>query len=106
MEKKLQKLYPIGYNLLTTQNLWQTHYQILSLILLIHKIKCTNCDTCCLEYTNAKDDLVEYKCLCCDRNSQKDSDENLKAKYYINKFILLLQKDVYPYEYMGDWKKI
>ena len=23
----------------------------------------------------------------------------------INKFILLLQKDVYPYEYMGDWEK-
>ena len=29
------------------------------------KYKC--CD-CFLEYTNFKDDLVEYKCLCCNEN--------------------------------------
>ena len=34
MEKKLQKLYPTEYNLLTAQALWQTHNQILSIILL------------------------------------------------------------------------
>ena len=27
----------------------------------IHKIKCVNCNTCFLEYTNAKDDLIEHK---------------------------------------------
>ena len=47
----------------------------------IHKIKCKHrhddekkCETyrikykycdCFLEYTNFKDDLIEYKCLCC-----------------------------------------
>ena len=37
----------------------------------IHKIKCTNCNTCCLENTYAKGDLIEYKCSCCNKNCQK-----------------------------------
>ena len=52
----------------------------------IHKIKCKyryynkKCKTsaikykdceCCLEYTNIKDDLILYKCLCFNRNCQK-----------------------------------
>ena len=34
MEKKLQKKYLIYYNLLKVQDLWQAHYQILSVIIL------------------------------------------------------------------------
>ena len=68
----------------------------------IHKIKCKyrhdnkNCETCrikykycgCfLEYANFKDDLIEHK-------------------YSLTMItISLLRKDVYPYEYMDDWKK-
>ena len=26
---------------------------------------------CCLEYKNVKHDLIEYKCLCCNKNYQK-----------------------------------
>ena len=37
----------------------------------IHNIICTNCTTCYLEHTNAKDDSIEYKCLCCNKNYQK-----------------------------------
>ena len=48
----------------------------------IHRVKCKyghddkNCETCgikyryCsyfIEYTNFKDDLIEYKCLCCNK---------------------------------------
>ena len=58
----------------------------------IHKIKCTyehndkKCETCrvrykycnCfLEYINFKDDLIEYKCLCCNKNYQQKIDEEL-----------------------------
>ena len=34
MEKKLQKIYLTYYNLLIAQDLWQAHYQILSIIFL------------------------------------------------------------------------
>ena len=34
MENKLQKLYSTYYNLLIAQDLWQAHYQILSIIFL------------------------------------------------------------------------
>ena len=39
--------------------------------------KCEKCGTkyknCegCLEYTNVKDEIIEYKCLCCNRKYQK-----------------------------------
>ena len=65
----------------------------------------------CLEYTNAKDDLIEYRCFCCNKNYQKNFDKNLKnifvnrykfSNYDINKFILLLRKNVCPYECMDD----
>ena len=34
MEKKLQRTYLTYYNLLIAQDLWQAHYQILSIIIL------------------------------------------------------------------------
>ena len=34
MEKKLQKTYPANYNFLIAEDLWQAHYQILSIIFL------------------------------------------------------------------------
>ena len=42
----------------------------------IHKIKCKyehndqKCETCRIKYTNFKDDLIEYKCLCCNNSYQ------------------------------------
>ena len=86
----------------------------------IHKIKCKygyndkKCETCgikykfynCfIEYTNFKDGLVKYKCLCCNKNGQYKSDEKLKGRFFntykfskhSNKFALLLWKGIYPY---------
>ena len=86
----------------------------------IHKIKWKyghndkKCQTCrikykqCnffLEYTNFKDNLIEYKCLCCNKNYLQKFNEKLKERFFNkckssnhdnNKFILLMQKDVYP----------
>ena len=96
----------------------------------IHKIKCKyghddrKCETCAvtyevcdcfLQYTNFKDDLIEYKCLCCNKNYQLKFDKKLKERFFNtckfsnhdnNNFTLLLQKGVYSYEYMGDWEKV
>ena len=95
----------------------------------IHRIKCkfghdaSKCETFgikykyynfFLEYINFKDELIEYKCLCCNKNYQHKFNEKLKErsfntyKYSIhnnNKFILLLQNRVCPYKYMDDWEK-
>ena len=74
-------------------------------------IKYEYCD-CFLEYINVKDDLIEYKSLCCNKNYQHNFDEKLKKRFFNtytfsnhnnNKFILLLRKGVYPYEYMVDY---
>ena len=78
-----------------------------------HRIKCKfrhddkECETCrikykyckCfLEYTKLKGDLIEYKCLCCNKIYQHKFDEKLKKRFCNahkfsnhekNKFILL-----------------
>ena len=68
---------------------------------------------CFLEYKKFKGDLIEYKCLCYNKNYEKRFDEKLKKRSFntykfsnldINKFILLLRKGIY-YEYMDDWEK-
>ena len=40
---------------------------------------------CCgsfLKYTNFKDDLIEYKCSCCNKNYQHNFDEKVKERIF------------------------
>ena len=68
-----------------------------------------------VEYESVKDNLIKYKCLSCKKDYSSKIDKELKKRFentfkfsnnYINKFILLLRKDIYPYEHMDDWKKV
>ena len=68
------------------------------------RIKYNYCD-CFLEYTKFKDDLIEYKYLCRNKNCQNKFAKKLKERFVNtytfsnhdnNKFILLLQKGIYP----------
>ena len=77
------------------------------------EIKHKYCD-CFLKYTNFKDDLIEYKSFVCNKNCQTMFNKKLKERLFStykfsnhdnNKYILLLRKGVYPYEYMDDLEK-
>ena len=92
----------------------------------IHKIKCKyghdneKCETCgikykacecCFECTNSKNNLIEQKCLSCNKSYKNTFHEKLKKRFAsryifdnqdINKFILLLPKGVYPHESIDD----
>ena len=55
---------------------------------MMKNVKLKNCGTkykycdCFLRYTNFKLDLIEYKCLVCNRNCQTNSDEKLKERFF------------------------
>ena len=87
MEKKLQKVYLTYYSLLIAQDLWHTHYQILSIIFLKEFIelnvnmgmkikKCETCGInykycdCFLEYTNFKDNFFFYNIIYTNMNTK------------------------------------
>ena len=62
----------------------------------VHKIKCKyghddkkirnggiTCKhyECCVQYTDFKDDLIVYKCVCCNKIYQKRFDQNFKKRF-------------------------
>ena len=75
----------------------------------IHNNKCVNC-TSCLDYIKIKNEKLLLKCFNCNTYYKKKFNKDLIKKFkntysfcnnYLNKFILLLRKGIYPYEYLG-----
>ena len=84
------------------QDLWKLHYQILLIQKEFTKTKCKDCD-CFLEYESVKDNSTKYKCLSCNKDYSNKINEELKKRFndifkISNQFILMLRKDVYPFE--------
>ena len=94
----MQKIYLTYYSLLIAEDLWQAHYQILSIIFLKEFIELNvNLDTMIKNMKHVelnisiatvfsniqtfKDDLMEYNCLFCNKSFQQKFDEKLKEGF-------------------------
>ena len=79
----------------------------------LHNDRCIDCNSY-LDYMTSKAEKLIFRCFSCKKNYEKDFNKDLIQRFAniyefcnrdLNKFILLLRKGVYPYEYMDSWQK-
>ena len=80
----------------------------------LHNDRCIDCKYC-LDYMTTKNEQLIFRCFRCKKNHEKKiNKEDLIQRFVnicefcngdLNKFILLLRKGVYPYEYMDSWQR-
>ena len=79
----------------------------------IHNDKCTKCKSN-LCYMKVMDKKLIFKCFDCKNNYKKEINKELMERFSntyefcdkdLNKFVMLLRKGVYPYEYMDGWDR-
>ena len=79
----------------------------------IHNDKCIKCNSN-LCFVRAMNETLLFKCIDCEKEYEKEFNKELLERFSntyefcdndLNKFIMLLRKGVYPYEYMDGWNK-
>ena len=79
----------------------------------LHNDRCIDFKSC-LDYVTTKDEQLILMCFRCKNNYERNFNKELIQKFAntyelcnrdLNKFILLLRKSVYPYEYMESWQR-
>ena len=76
----------------------------------LHNNRCIDYKSC-LDYMKTIDEKLIFRCFSCKKNYEEDFNKELIKRFAntysfcskdLNKFILLLRKCVYPYEYMDN----
>ena len=79
----------------------------------IHDDKCVDCKSD-LSYMKVIDEALIFRCFNCKKNYKKEINKELIERFAstykfcnndLNKFVMLLRKGVYPYEYTDGWDK-